>query len=46
MKKSKFLLSIVFGMVFGSIYAKDDTPIDSTVFVVGYNYRVCPMESQ
>ena len=40
MKNIKFLLPIVFCMAFGSICAKDEIPIDSTVFVVGYNFRV------
>ena len=36
----KYLLPILFFMAIGTIHAKDTTPIDSTVFVVGYNYHV------
>ena len=38
--KNAVLLLVVFGMTITGIHAKDETPIDSTVFVVGYNFSV------
>ena len=40
MKKNVFLLLAVLGMQAASSYAKDETPIDSTMFTVGYDFRV------
>ncbi len=40
MKKNVFLLLAVLGMLAAGSYAKDETPIDSTMFTVGYDFRV------
>ena len=38
--KNVVLLLVLFGMTSVGIHAKDETPIDSTLFTVGYNFRV------
>jgi GLPGLI family protein len=40
MNKFKIILLIGFLQSFGVVYAKDESPIDSTMFTVGYNFRV------
>ena len=40
MKNSKILLLVFAGMLSVSIHAQDDTPIDSTLFTVGYDFRI------
>ncbi len=38
--KNVVLSLVLFGMTSVGIHAKDETPIDSTLFTVGYNFRV------
>ena len=40
MDKKKILLLLVTVLFFGIIHAQDDTPIDSTLFTVGYDFRI------
>ena len=40
MDKKKILLLLVTVLFFGIIHAQDETPIDSTLFTVGYDFRV------
>jgi len=40
MKNSKILLLVFAGMLSVSIHAQDETPIDSTLFTVGYDFRI------
>jgi len=40
MKNSKILLLVFAGMLSVSIHAQDEAPIDSTLFTVGYDFRI------
>ena len=40
MDKKKKLLLLVTLLYFGCMHAQDDTPIDSTLFTVGYDFRI------
>ena len=36
----KLFIIILFGMIYSGIHAKDETPVDSTMFTVGYHFSV------
>ena len=36
----KLFIIILFAMIYSGIHAKDETPVDSTMFTVGYHFRV------